>query len=99
MSAWTIVFCFLIEVRGDLLPMDQEKALCIFNAIRREYFDCFPSKDVPSTQLKWNSILEYYASVYARQLCMNDLNIPIRMDFTEYKDLTSAWSRLDVFDQ
>ncbi|KAF7248411.1 hypothetical protein EG68_08792 [Paragonimus skrjabini miyazakii] len=98
MNAWMIVLCFLFEIKGDLTLLDHKKALCIFNTIRQEHFHCFPSKDASYTQLKWNSTLEYYASVYARQMCVADLNIPIDLDLMEYKNLTSVWSRLDIFD-
>ncbi|KAF7234467.1 hypothetical protein EG68_11268 [Paragonimus skrjabini miyazakii] len=99
MRAWTIVLCLLFESKGNATFLDHKKTLCIFNAIRRKYFNCFPSEEELSTQIKWNSTLEYYAGVYARHTCMKDLNIPINLAFKTYKDLTSVWSKLDIFDE
>ncbi|KAF5401425.1 hypothetical protein PHET_04856 [Paragonimus heterotremus] len=96
MRAWTIVLCFLFETEGNVTFLDRKKTLCILNAIRQKYFDCFPSEGELFTLLKWNSTLEYYASVYARQMCMNDLNIPMDLDFETYKYLTSVWSELHI---
>ncbi|KAF7256353.1 hypothetical protein EG68_06599 [Paragonimus skrjabini miyazakii] len=98
MRAWTIVLCFLFESEGNVTFLDHKKTLCIFNAIRQKYFNCFPSEEELSTQIKWNLTLEYYASVYARQMCVADLNIPMALHFITYKDLTYAWSKLHIFD-
>ncbi|KAF5397375.1 hypothetical protein PHET_09614 [Paragonimus heterotremus] len=99
MEAWTIILCFLFTVEGDLTLLDHKKTLCICNAIREEHFHCLPPKDASYTQLKWNSTLEYYANVYARQFCMYDLNIPMDLDFQIARDLTSVWSKLHSFDE
>ncbi|KAF5396174.1 hypothetical protein PHET_10979 [Paragonimus heterotremus] len=97
MRAWTVVLCFLFEAEGNITFLDHNRTLCIFNAIRQKYFNCFPSEVELSTPLKWNTTLEYYASVYAGQMCMDDLNIPMDVKFKTYKDLTYAWSKLHIF--
>ncbi|KAF5396820.1 hypothetical protein PHET_05798 [Paragonimus heterotremus] len=98
MNAWTIVLCFLFDVEGDLTLLDHKKTLCICNAIREEHFHCLPPKDASYTQLKWNSTLEYYAGVYARQMCLAHLNIPMDLYFLKNKNVTSVWSRLNNID-
>ncbi|KAF5400237.1 hypothetical protein PHET_06521 [Paragonimus heterotremus] len=99
MNAWRIILCFLLVVEGNRTLFDQKRALCIFNAIREEYFNCIPTKVLSFSQMRWNSTLEYYSNVYSRQMCMGDLNIPDEIDFTESNQLTYAHTELVTYDR
>ncbi|KAF5397028.1 hypothetical protein PHET_07321 [Paragonimus heterotremus] len=99
MNTWTIILCFMFKVKGNRTLFNSDRVLCIVNAIRQEYFNCVPPKDVLPTRLKWNPTLEYYSNVYTRQRCVEDLNIPEEIDFKENKELTSTDTTVYVYEE